>query len=288
MVPLLMRFYDDGENFEGDYWSFDDEEGVRQYFYHDKKSPNGYWYADTRNVKDNVDVPDGFTKNPNKGIMPQYYWTNAYRTNIYVPFKKFFKTRCNLDTDTCDPHALNGHNVHKHLRHALPPPGTKEGTSLWTHQKMTEIMYGAAESSIESGEESNIIEANLVEDEMNNCDFANKIHLCKHCREDPCVWIMNSSRVKEWEQRKLQDVPGFSTGFTALVMKEILLQNRKKFFRYATQLVWGYLCKNCRREHYGCVKIGGRSMCPDPNGKYMATGTNTHELLFSTVSHACA
>jgi hypothetical protein len=54
-----------------------------------------------------------------------------------------------------------------------------------------------------------------------------------------------------------------------LVVKERLSQNRKKCFRYAAKLVWGYLGKNCCREHYGCVKIGVRSMYPDPDGKYM-------------------
>jgi hypothetical protein len=70
--------------------------------------PNGYRYAGTRSVKDNVDVPDGFAKVPNKGIMPQFDWTNDYGTKIYVPFENFLKKRrCKLDTDTWDPCAPN-------------------------------------------------------------------------------------------------------------------------------------------------------------------------------------
>jgi hypothetical protein len=34
MVPLTMRSYHDGEKFEDNYWSSEDEEGVHQYFYH--------------------------------------------------------------------------------------------------------------------------------------------------------------------------------------------------------------------------------------------------------------
>jgi hypothetical protein len=74
----------------------------------------------------------------------------------------------------------------------------KEGTNLTTNQKMAEIVYGAAGSPIESDEESDIIEAKVVKDEMNDCcDFANEVHLCEHCRKYLCVWIINSSRVEE-------------------------------------------------------------------------------------------
>jgi hypothetical protein len=116
-----------------------------------------------------------------------YDWKNDYGTKIYVPFEKLFKTRCNLDTDTLDPYAPNGCNVHTYPCHALPPPETKERTKLRTPQKKAEITYGAAGSPIKSDEESHIIEAKVVGDEMNNCTFANQIHLFKHCCKDPCV-----------------------------------------------------------------------------------------------------
>jgi hypothetical protein len=100
IVPLAMRSYYDGEKFEDNYWCSDDEEGVNQYFYHDKKSPNGYQYAGTQTVKYNVKVPDGYSKMPYQGLKPRYNWTNDYGTKIFVPFEKYFKTRCDLDTDT--------------------------------------------------------------------------------------------------------------------------------------------------------------------------------------------
>jgi hypothetical protein len=136
-MPLAMRSYYDSEKFEDNYWSSNDEEGANQYFYHDKKYPNGYRYSGTRTVKGNIEFPDGFIK----GIMPQQYdWRNDYRTKIYVPFQKFFKTRCNVDSNTWEPYSPNGHNVHKHPRHALPPPEEEEGTNLTVPQKRAEIM----------------------------------------------------------------------------------------------------------------------------------------------------
>jgi hypothetical protein len=64
---------------------------------------------------------------------------------------------------------------------------------------------------IGSDEESDIIEANVLEDEMNDCKFGNEIHLCEHCCEDQCDWIINPSHVEEWARRQLQDVPRLST-----------------------------------------------------------------------------
>jgi hypothetical protein len=147
---------------------------------HGKKLSNSYRYAVTRTAKGNFDVPDGFAKILNKGITPHYDWIHDYGTKIYVPFEKFFKTKCYLDTDTLDPYAPNGRIVHKHPRHALPPLERKEGTNLTTRW-LRQITYGAAGSQIENDEESDIIEANVVENEMNDCDFANEIHLCEHC-----------------------------------------------------------------------------------------------------------
>jgi hypothetical protein len=62
---------------------------------------------------------------------------------------------------------------------------------------MAEITHEAAGSPMKSDEESDFIEANVVEDEMNDYNFANEIHLWEHCRADPCVWIINSNRVEE-------------------------------------------------------------------------------------------
>jgi hypothetical protein len=108
-----------------------------------KKSQDGFRYASTRNIKDNIEVQAGFTKIPNKGSMPLYDWTNDEGTEIYVPFNKFFKMRCNLDSNTWDPYALNGSNVHKHPRHALQHPQEEEGTILTLPQKRAEIKKGA-------------------------------------------------------------------------------------------------------------------------------------------------
>ena len=74
--------------------------------------------------------------------------------------------------------------------------------------------------------------------------------------------------VQNWARRKLRSVPTFTTGFTSLEMKRRQSDNRKKCFRYAARLVWGFLGKNCRREHNGCVVIGVRYMFPDPEGDY--------------------
>jgi hypothetical protein len=128
-MPLMMRSYYDGEKFKDNYWS-SDKEGVKQYFNYDKKSPKGYRYVGTRTAKDIIEVPDGFARIPNKGIMPQYDWTNDYGTKNYVPFEKFFKTRCDLDSGAWDPYAPNSQNVHKHPYHPLPPLEEEEGTNL--------------------------------------------------------------------------------------------------------------------------------------------------------------
>jgi hypothetical protein len=86
-----MRSYCDGEKFEDNYWSFDDKEGVHQYLYHDKKLPNGYRYAGTRTVKGNVDVPDGFAKIPNKGIMPHLTGQMITEQNYMSPLRSSSK-----------------------------------------------------------------------------------------------------------------------------------------------------------------------------------------------------
>jgi hypothetical protein len=39
-----------------------------------------------------------------------YGWTNDDGTKIYVPFEKFFKIRCHLDSDTWDQFAPNSSN----------------------------------------------------------------------------------------------------------------------------------------------------------------------------------
>jgi hypothetical protein len=64
--------------------------------------------------------------------MQQYDWTNNYGTKIYVPFEKFFKMKCGLDTGTWYPYAPDGCSHHPHPRHALPPPEKDEGTDLMT------------------------------------------------------------------------------------------------------------------------------------------------------------
>jgi hypothetical protein len=129
---LWQWSYYDGEKFEDNYWSSDDEEGANQILYHDKKSPNGYRYAGSGMVKDHIEVPDGFTRILLKGIMPQYDWMNDYGIKIYVSFEKCFKTKCDLDSGTWDPSAQNGQNDHKHPHHALPTPEEEERTNLTT------------------------------------------------------------------------------------------------------------------------------------------------------------
>ena len=71
-----------------------------------------------------------------------------------------------------------------------------------------------------------------------------------------------SSVQKKWAQRKLRTVPTFTTGFMSLEIKRRQSDNRKKCVRYAARLVWGFLGKNCRREHYRCVVIGAGYMYP--------------------------
>jgi hypothetical protein len=57
-MPLAMRSYYEGEKFDDNCWSSEDEEGVHQYFYHDKKSnKKGYRYAGTRTVKTILTYP---------------------------------------------------------------------------------------------------------------------------------------------------------------------------------------------------------------------------------------
>jgi hypothetical protein len=94
---------------------------------------------------------------------------------------------------------------------------------------MAEIKYGAAGSLLDSDEENDIIEAYIVEDELNDCNFADKIHPWEHCREDPCVWIINSSHVEEWADRQLEYVPSFMMGFTTLVVRERLTELEEVF-----------------------------------------------------------
>jgi hypothetical protein len=134
IMPLAMRSYYNGKKFGDNYWSLDDEAGVHQYFYHDKKSRNGYRYAGTRMVKGNMEVADGFTK-----ILH--------------------------NTDTWDPYAPNGRNHHKHPRHALPPPEKDKGENLMAPERREEITKGATGSPIDSDDESKMIKAYLVVDE---------------------------------------------------------------------------------------------------------------------------
>jgi hypothetical protein len=82
--------------------------------------------------------------------------------------------------------------------------------------------------------------------------------------------MQNASHAEKWAQMKLRSsVPGYTTGFTSLKMKERLLYSHNKCFCYATRLVWGYLGKKCHRERYRCVVIGVRCMHPNPDGDYM-------------------
>jgi hypothetical protein len=66
----------------------------------------------------------------------------------------------------------------------IPPPCPSSAGKKRRDQpnnEMAEITYGAAGSPIKSDEESDIIEANVAENEMNDCNFAYEIHLCEHC-----------------------------------------------------------------------------------------------------------
>lgn len=87
------------------------------------------------------------------------------------------------------------------------------GSGIQDMEDMHNAVTRGVRDSDHGSKESDRIRANLVEDEMNDRDFADEIHLpvCAPSREDPCVWIMNSSRVNR--------ILGFTTGFTTLVMK---------------------------------------------------------------------
>jgi hypothetical protein len=115
-----------------------------------------------------------------------------------------------------------------------------------------------------------MIEAYLVVDEEDEDGVrAVEIHLCEYCHKDPCVWEQHTISLERWAKRNLRCEPGFMTGQRSLEMKRQQSDNPKKCFQYAARLVWGYLRKNCSREHYGCVIIGALYMFPDPEGDYM-------------------
>jgi hypothetical protein len=67
-----------------------------------------------------------------------------------------------------------------------------------------------------SDEESKIIEAYLVEDEVDDGDFVVEINLFKYCREDPCVWEQHETSIEKWARRKVCSVPGYTIAFTSL------------------------------------------------------------------------